>query len=140
MGISIKITSDTVGVDSKDWLAARKGFDTCRSITLDLSKFIAAHYANGYIPSGTVLGIVTATGKYGPYEDAASDGRQVARGFLFDAVRVTDSNNNAFTDAGAALMWEAIVIEAKLPAFAGTVLGEIDTNGKADLASFVRFE
>lgn len=140
MGISLNITSQSWGVDSKDWLAARKGFDTCRSITLDLSKFVAAHYANGFIPSGTVLGKVTATGLYGPYDNAANDGREAATGFLFDAVRVADSDGNSFTRSGAAMLWEGIVLTGKLPQFAGTAAGEIDANGQTDLAAFVRFE
>lgn len=67
MGISLDITRDTWGVDSLDWLAMRKGFDTCRPVTLDLSLFAAGHYVNGFIPSGTLLGKVTASGLYGPY-------------------------------------------------------------------------
>ena len=140
MGISLNITTESWGVDSKHWLASRKGFDTCRSVTLDLSKFVAAHYSGGYIPSGTVLGKVTATGLYGPYDDAATDGRQTATGFLFDGVRVADKDGNSFTASGAAMLWEGIVLTSKLPAFAGTAAGELDANGQTDLANFVRFE
>ncbi len=133
MGISLDITTETWGADSKDWLANRKGFDTMESVTLDLTLFLAAHYDRGYIPSGTLLGKVTATGKYGPYDNAAVDGRTVAAGHLFDGVRVVDGAGNAFAASGAAMLWEGVVIEAKLPLFTGTVLGEIDANAKTDL-------
>jgi hypothetical protein len=133
MGISLDITSESWGADSKDWLASRKGFDTCESVTLDLSLFLAAHYEAGFIPSGTVLAKVTATGMYGPYDNAAGDGRTVATGHLFDGVRVTDSAGNTFARSGAAMLWEGVVLEAKLPLFTGTVLGELDANAKADL-------
>ena len=69
---------------------------------------------------------------------AASDGGEVATGLLFDDVRFQDSEGNAFTRAGAAMLWEGIVIESKLPVFTGTD-GELDANGKADLPN-IRFE
>lgn len=144
-GFDIAVRSSAFeGNEDRRWTATRKGYDTCRSITLDVSTFLAAHIsAKGAIPSGTVLGKITATGKYGPYDDAATDGRQVAAGFLFNTTIVgkdgsaTDLSTAA--DVGAPLFWEGNVIEANLPTFAGTVLGEIDTNAKADL-KFVRFE
>lgn len=133
MGISQEITTESYGADSKNWLANRKGLDTMESVTLDLSLFLAAHYVDGFIPSGTVLAKVTATGFYGPYDNAAVDGRTVATGHLFDAVRVTRGNGQTLTKSAAAMLWEGIVVEAKLPLFTGTVLGELDANGKTDL-------
>lgn len=38
------------------------------------------------IPSGTVLGKVTASGKYVPYSNAASNGSEVAAGILYQSV------------------------------------------------------
>jgi hypothetical protein len=138
-GINLKVTTDSYSGSDLSWLKHQKGFDTARSITLDLSTFLAAHYANGKIPSGTVLGKITASGKYGPYDNAAGDGRTTAAGFLLFDVRVQDAQGNALADPGCALLWEGIVDETKLPAFAGTTLGEIDANGKTDL-KFVVFE
>lgn len=138
-GINLKITSDSWSGQDYSWLKSRKGFDTCRSVTLDLTTFLAAHSSTGKIPSGTVLGKITASGKYGPYDNAAVDGREVARGLLLHDVRVADSSGNAFADPGAAMLWEGIVAEAKLPAFAATALGEIDATGKTDLPS-IRWE
>lgn len=133
MGISTDITTESFGADSKHWLAQRKGLDTMESVTLDLSLFTADHSPDGFIPSGTVLAKVTATGLYGPYDNAAVDGRTVATGHLFDAVRVTRGNGQAVTRAGAAMLWEGVVLEARLPVFANTVLGELDANAKTDL-------
>lgn len=125
-------------------MTARKGFDTCRSITLDVSTFLAAHVtAKGALPSGTVLGKITATGKYGPYDDAAVDGRAVAAGFLLNTTKISDatgSNLATAADVGAALVWEGIVKESFLPAFAGTTLGELDAAARTDMAAHVRFE
>lgn len=38
------------------------------------------------IPSGTVLGKVTATGKYVPYSNSASNGSEVAAGILYQSI------------------------------------------------------
>ena len=140
MGISVNITTESWSVDSKEWLATRKGFDTCRSVTLDLSLFTSGDGcgADDYIPSGTVIGLVTASGLYGPYNPTATDGTETAAGHIFEAARITDSDKNAFTRAVVPMLWEGVVIASKLLVFSGAK-GEIDTAGKADL-THVRYE
>lgn len=243
MGISPQITSQSWGVDNLDWLASRKGFDTCRPVTLDLSLFDANHVVDGHIPSGTLLGKVTATGLYGPYgglsdevqtiteggsgltsftltysgqtttslddqataaeiqaalealsniapgdvlvtgspggvytvkfggtlkntnvaqmtatptggtgtvtiattqaggAEGASDGRETATGHLLQGCRVKDAAGNAFTRSAAAMLWEGIVLKAKLPTFPLVVggAGEWDSNVVAELPH-IRYE
>lgn len=46
----------------------------------------------GALTRGTVLGIVTASGKYKVYDNAASDGSQVARGLLVTDVDATSGD------------------------------------------------
>lgn len=46
--------------------------------------------SQGTLAAGTALGIVTATGLYKAYSNSASDGTQVARGILRDAVDTSD--------------------------------------------------
>lgn len=53
-------------VDDQSWLGSAAGTNFCESIMLDGTLCLAA-FPNGIIPSGTVLGKVTATGKYAPY-------------------------------------------------------------------------
>jgi len=97
-----------------------------------------AHYLNGYIPSGTAIGLVTATGLFGPYDDTAGDGRQTAYGFTYADVRAVRYNGTIATKVGTgAVVYDAAVSVAKLPFQTGT--GSIDANGKADLAQ-IRFE
>lgn len=74
----------------------------------------------GEVVAGTVLGRITDSGKYAPYNDNASDGTQVARGVLRLGVdtttdclgnlvlggvlrnsKLTGLNANAITDLGA---------------------------------------
>lgn len=97
-----------------------------------------AHYPNGYIPSGCAIGKVTATGLFGPYDDTAADGRQVAYGFTYGDVRAVRQNGTIAAKVGTgAVVYDAAVAASKLPFQAGP--GAIDTNGKADLAQ-IRFE
>lgn len=112
-------------------------------VTLQISAFTAAtHYPNGYIPSGTVLGLITAqsTGGalvVGPYDDTAADGRQVAQGILFSAVRVWNPLGAPLTKVGAAsLVAWGVVSSSKLPfnsSNASTGRGYIDAAGQVDL-------
>lgn len=104
------------------------------SIGIDVSAFNAAHYTNGYIPSGTVLGKITATGKAGPYLAGASDGRETAVGFLFSSVRIPDLTDLTKDTAGAILVAFAPISVAKLPFTSSTTSGGfLDTAGRADL-------
>lgn len=59
--------------EDRSWLGARKGTNTCRSKTLDVSAFSAAHITSGAIPSGTALAELPS-GKLGPYSPAGSAG------------------------------------------------------------------
>lgn len=84
------------------------------------------HYPDGFLPSGLVLGKVTTGGRLGPYDDAASDGRQTAVGFLYNAVRVpTDTARKV---AVAIVDCFAVVSQSRLPANHG-----LDAAGIADL-------
>lgn len=112
----------TFGSDSKEWLGSEHGTTTCESIALD-AVLCLAEFADGQVPSGAVLGRVTATGRYGPYDDAAVDGREVARGHLFDTVKVSADRN-----AGGALFWHGQVRRSKLPVNHG-----LDAAAEADL-------
>lgn len=102
--------------DDKSWLGnGREGINDARSITLDLSLFtLATHYPNGFIPSGIALGKVTATGLYGPYNNALATGVENFRGFLLSSVEVRSTNVTG--KVGAALYWRGAVRQSRLPA------------------------
>lgn len=142
MGINLEVQSESWGVDDRSWLGLKDNTTDCRSITLDITKFTVDHYPNGFIPSGCVLGVVTAGGLYGPYDDTALDGRQTAVGFLFTAVQLTGAHRTVPAKSAAALYWHGLVITAKLPDFLSTAnaKGELDANGRVDLAAKFRFE
>jgi len=80
------------------------------------------------LPSGLVLGQITASGKYGPYDDGASDGREDAAGIM-----VTDSVFAA-TANGDQLISMAVHAVCKESGLTG-----INANGKTDLAAHFVF-
>lgn len=113
----ISVSSTSYQVEKRSWLIPQPGaigHGYTPSGTLDISAFTAGtHYPNGYIPSGVVLGRITATGLLGPYDDAAVDGRGTAVGLLYAATNVPASG----ADVGCAYVAAfAVVKTAKLPA------------------------
>lgn len=114
--MDISVRSESFGTENRSWLGSAHGTDATRSITLDVSAFTeATHFPDGYIPSGTVLGRITATGLYGPYDDAAVDGREIAAGFLFNSTKAATGG----ADVGAPMLEHGMVLEANLPANSG---------------------
>jgi hypothetical protein len=125
--VDLTLRKTTYLTDKQDWLGSEHGTSATRSITLDTSAFTAGtHYPNGYFPSGLPLGKITATGLYGPYNDANSDGTQTLAGFLFTDV-VPGSPTTV--DVQGALFEHGKVIEAKLPV-AIDAAGRVDVAGK----------
>lgn len=128
MDLSIK--TETFSQDDQSWLGSAHGTNAAPSITLDTSAFTAGtHYPNGYFVSGLALGKITATGLYGPYSDAAADGREVLAGFLFCAVKAPAVTT---VDVQGALLEHGRVIAARLPV-------AVDAAGKADVAGRIIF-
>ncbi|MDX2575890.1 head decoration protein [Streptomyces scabiei] len=130
MDLSLKTESFTQ--DRRNWLGSAHGTDAPVSVTLDVSKFTAnTHYPDGYIKSGIPLGKVTATSLYGPYDNAASDGRETCVGFLFTAQDV-NARGVASTKVVGSMLLHCFIREAKLPV-------SIDAAGKTDLGARVIF-
>lgn len=78
--------------------------------------------AAGAMVSGTVLGKITASGKYTAYSNAASDGTEVAAAVLYTPVADSASDQTA-----TVIIRQAEVANARLTG--------IDANGKTDLAA-----
>ncbi len=128
MGTDISLTpTESWEAENRSWLGSRDGTDVTQTVTLDTSAFTAnTHYPNGYIPSGTVLGMITASGLFGPYDNAANDGREVAVGFLFSNAKVRSGG----PDVGAPIHWRGVIRTAKLPTNSG-----LDSAARTDLAA-----
>lgn len=127
--------------ERRDWLLSPHGTDpgTTLNVTLDVSTFTAAtHYPNGYIPSGVVLGVITAASSgaslvVGPYDDTATDGRQTALGILFGYEKVPNLADTTKDTAGAVLV-HGFIRKDRLPIAAASAGGGfLDANGVTDL-------
>ncbi len=113
----------TYGSDSKEWLGSAHGVNNGDPVTLDGTLMVAV-FTDGSVPSGVTLGKVTATGRYGPYSDAATDGRQTMVGHLLNPTKVATGTNPV-----EAMIRHGHVVEAKLPTNHG-----LDAAGKTDVA------
>lgn len=133
MGLNLPIVTQTFGAsEDLSWLGSEHGTSTADSITLRAADFVAS-FPTGIVPSGVVLGRVTASGLVVPYLAANSDGSQVAIGHLFTTVDLTNGNlipiAANWANVSAALLWHGEVIVSKLPANHG-----LDNAAKAALA------
>ncbi|MFJ7069195.1 head decoration protein [Streptomyces sp. NPDC101115] len=128
--MELSLKSENFGSDDQSWLGSAHGTDATETITLDTSTFTpATHYPDGYFKSGIPLGQITAGGKFGPYDNAAVDGRQTLVGFLFAAVQAPTVNT---LDPSGAMLTHGKVREARLPV-------AVDAAGKTDVAGSIRF-
>lgn len=130
MSTDISVHTTTSQVERRSWLLSPHGTEpgTNPSVTVDFNLVASNRRTNGYLPSGTVLGRITATGKVAPYDNTASDGRETAVGVLLSSVRTPD---NLATGVGAAILVHGFVSVSKLPWTTGA--GALDTAGRADL-------
>lgn len=135
------LSSVTFNPDDKSWLLDDHGTEVAPGVALDLTKFTAnQHYPNGFIPSGTVIGLLTSGGKGAPYLDAASDGSQTAVGITLNAVSVYVPGTATLQSSVAVpVLVHGFVNAAKLPFTSGTAAGGgyIDANGKTDLKNII---
>jgi hypothetical protein len=128
--MELSFKTENFGSDDQSWLGSSHGTQATETITLDTSTFTpATHYPDGYFKSGIPLGQITAGGKFGPYDNAAADGRQTLVGFLFSAVQAPTVNT---LDPSGALFTHGKVRESRLPV-------AVDAAGKADVAGSIRF-
>lgn len=127
MDIARRVTGTYHNEDQR-WIKGGILHAPADSVVLDRSAFAGAQaldvaFPNGYIPSGIVLAMVTATGlfvRYDPAFDAdpatagvQSDGRNVARGFLLKSIAYDRQSSG---DLPAALAVRLDVITNYLPA------------------------
>lgn len=133
MDLTVRTVGDYTPEDNS-WLDSQEETDTGVPVTLDLTKFDASQMANGFIPSGCVVGLVGGTDPGtqvgGSYDDTATDGREVAAGVLFGDVKV----NAGSTKAVGTLLRSGRIRPNRLPFQAGqTGGGFLDAAAKADL-------
>lgn len=135
MELNVRSTGDFVPED-RSWLASADGTQNLKSIVLAKALFTeGTHYPAGVIKSGTLLGRAssgTHSGKYGPYSDGATDGRQVAVGVLFNSTPIRSDSPSYI---GAPMQRWGVIDESSLPANNG-----VDSAAKTDLKGSFTFE
>ncbi len=119
MALNLSIVTQTFGAnEDMTWLGSAHGTTMMDPVTLLASAFVAS-FPTGVVPSGVVLGKVTATGKYVPYLVGNGDGSQTPVGHLGGTVDFSQGSSNlasaAWTDVSAPLFFHGEVIVSKLP-------------------------
>jgi hypothetical protein len=136
----ISVASTSYQVVKRAWLLSPHGTDpgTTPSITLDVSAFTAAvHYPNGYIPSGTPLGKITATGLYGPYSVTDEVQSVTEGGSGLTSFTLTYSGQTTASIAAAAT---AAQVQAALEALSNIGAGNVSVTGSAGGPYTVTFQ
>ncbi|HRE02427.1 MAG TPA: hypothetical protein PLV68_14075 [Ilumatobacteraceae bacterium] len=137
----IHVSRETFQVENRSWLLGPTGTRPGEnpSITLDISTFTpGVHYPNGYIPSGTALGRLTANGKYGPYSGTTEEVQSITVGGSgLTSFTLTFSGQTTSSLAAAAT---AEQVQLALEALSNIGAGNITVTGPAGgpwIATFV---
>lgn len=110
----------TIPTPATDVEFLASGHMTTDAVTIDAATVTADGNGDRILTAGTVLGRITASGLYGPYSNAAVDGRGTAVSILLNTINVRHGN------ASATAITHGVVLEARLTG--------IDAAGKTDLA------
>lgn len=136
----ISVATVNYQVEKRAWLLSPHGTDpgTTPSITLDVSAFTAGvHYPNGYIPSGTPLGKITATGLYGPYSVTDEVQTITEGGSGLTSFTLTYSGQTTGSIAAAAT---AAQVQTALEALSNIGAGNVSVTGSAGGPYTVTFQ
>jgi hypothetical protein len=120
-------TLDEDQLPSIDWIASEHWMVKQGGITVDYTTVTADANGRRILKGGTAMGKITASGKYGPYSDAAGDGRGTGVGFLFPG-----DINVEFGDTIAGLLIHGSVKEARVTG--------VDAAFKADIGGRIIFQ
>ncbi|WP_258539787.1 head decoration protein [Streptomyces ipomoeae] len=114
------ITSSRSYTADRAWLGSLHGTDQTETITLDISKFtkdthwVAStdpHQPYSRVLSGVPVAKISASGLYGPYDEAAADGRQELAGVTFAEALFAPTA----TRVPVALLWHGVVKASAVP-------------------------
>lgn len=136
----ISVTSTNYQSENRSWLLSPHGTEpgATLSITLDVSAFTAGtHYPNGYIPSGTPLAKITATGLYGPYSVTDEVQTITEGGSGLTSYTLTYSGQTTASIAAAAT---AATVQAALEALSNIGTGNVVVTGSAGGPYTVSFQ
>lgn len=129
---SLNVSRFALQSENRSWLRGPHGTEpgANANITLDIPKFAGLH-PNGFVPSGTLVALDSATKKYVPYDSAGTDGSEVPAGFLFGSLTIAEGA----TVVGGALYAHGFVNADKLPLKTGK--GALDTAARTALTHII---
>ncbi len=122
-----RLTTETYGTVDQSWLGSTHGIYNTRTVAPDPSLFTAAVYPKG-VPSGTPLGLVTATDRIGPYTGDGTDEIQTVTqgGTGLTSFTLTFSGQTTAAIAAAAT---AAQVQAALEALSNIAVGDVSVTG-----------
>lgn len=127
-GFTAGLRSQEMDIDpTVDWLASEHFSVKRVGITIDYTTVTADADGRRIIKGGTVLGKITASGKYAPYDNTLANGREVATGLLFPG-----DLNVQHGDMVAALLTHGSALEARCTG--------VDAAAKTDLVGRIWFQ
>lgn len=140
MTTDISVATTSYQVEKRSWLLSPHGTEpgTTPGVTLDISAFTAGvHYPNGYIPSGTPLGKITASGLYGPYSVTDEVQSLTQGGSGLTSYTLTYSGQ---TTASISATATAAQIQAALEALSNIGAGNVSVTGPVGGPNIVTFQ
>lgn len=122
-----RLATETIGAGDQSWLGSMHSVHNARSVAPDPALFTAAAYPTG-VPSGTPIGIVTATGLAGPYTGDSTDEVQVLTegGSGLTSFTVTFGGQ---TSAAIPAASTAATVQAALEAMSSIGVGNVVVTG-----------
>lgn len=133
-----RLRSETFGTGDQSWLGSTHALYNARTVTPDASLFSLAAYPDG-VPSGTPLGLITASGKVGPYTGDSTDEVQTVTegGSGLTSFTLTFSGQTTTSLAAAAT---AAQVRAALEALPNIGEGNVAVTGSAGGPYTVSFQ
>jgi hypothetical protein len=125
-------TITTLVNEDQSWIGPGgiSAFQDNQSIVLDRSAFdLVTAFPNGYIPSGVVLGKITATGLYAPYAGNSNEVQTFTRTSTGGTVTVTFEGETTTALAATAAGFTAAVLQAGLLALSNLEPGDVTVTG-----------
>ncbi|HMG44987.1 MAG TPA: hypothetical protein VK611_26880 [Acidimicrobiales bacterium] len=121
--------TESWGAGDMSWLGSTHGIYNCRTVAPDPAMFTAVAYPDG-VPSGTPLGLITATGLYGPYTGDSSDEVQTITegGSGLTSFTLTYAGQTTTSLLAAATSAQ---VQAALEALSNIAVGDVTVTGDA---------
>lgn len=128
--MDLKVRTKTWTGRSYEWLKSEMGTLHMQTVTLDLDTFdFATTFTTKVIPAGVVLGKITTSGKYGPYDDAGTNEVQTVTVTGTPTGGTFTLTYSGQTTAAIAYNANAAAVDAALEALSNIDAGEVTVTG-----------